>query len=194
MKSEWFDRHLLANVAVFDTDYTGVQLNIQVGPSPVLRNAGDAKLRGAELELTAIAGNGFSFNFTGGYIDAKYERIDPRATQADPNVNLNTKLPKTPEWKFTVGPQYELNLANSAALRFNVDYTRTAEIWNDAPNTLLLFRPDSENLKRLGALHLAQLQVRSGAGWHQPHRRPLPGGGIGERWPGRNGGYVQPPA
>jgi iron complex outermembrane receptor protein len=146
MKSEWFDRHLQANVAVFDTKYTGVQLNIQVGPSPVLRNAGDAKLRGAELELLAQANNGLALNVVAGYIDAKYSRIDPRATQADPNVTINTKLPKTPEYKFSVGPQYEMNLPNSGGLRFNVDYTHTADMWNDAPNTALLHRPATDNL------------------------------------------------
>ena len=51
MKSEWFDHHLQANAAVYYTDYKGIQLNIQQGISPVYTNAGNAKIKGAELEL-----------------------------------------------------------------------------------------------------------------------------------------------
>jgi iron complex outermembrane recepter protein len=150
MKSEWLDRHLQANMALFYSKYTGIQLNIQEGPSPVLHNAGDARLQGAELEMQAVAGD-FAVNLVGAYIDAKYTSIDPRATAADPNVNINTKLPKTPEYKFTIGPQYDIRLPSAGAIRLAVDYTRTAEIWNDAPNTPLLHRPASDNLN--AAIH-----------------------------------------
>jgi iron complex outermembrane receptor protein len=146
LKSQFLDRHLQANVAVFDTRYSGIQLNIQEGPSPVLHNAGNAKLQGAELELQAVADGGFSFNLSASYIDAKYTYIDPLATQADPNVNLNTKLPKTPRYKYTLGPQYDFRLDNEGTIRLGVDYTRTADMYNDAPNTKLLHRPATTNL------------------------------------------------
>ena len=51
MKSELFDRRLLLNAAVFYTDYSDIQLNVQQGPSPVLQNAGDATIKGAEIEI-----------------------------------------------------------------------------------------------------------------------------------------------
>jgi iron complex outermembrane recepter protein len=47
LKSEWLNHRLLANAAVYYTDYTGIQLNIQQGISPVYTNAGDAKIKGA---------------------------------------------------------------------------------------------------------------------------------------------------
>ena len=50
-KSQFFDHRVQTNVAVFWTDYTGIQLQIQEGASPVSQNAGDAELKGAELEL-----------------------------------------------------------------------------------------------------------------------------------------------
>ncbi len=76
-KSELFDHHLLVNAAVFYTDYTDIQLQVQQGPSPVTQNAGDAKLKGVELETQAVLGNGLSLNFSGGYIDAYYTFINP---------------------------------------------------------------------------------------------------------------------
>jgi iron complex outermembrane receptor protein len=150
LKSQWLNRHLQANVAVFDTRYTGIQLNIQQGPSPVLYNAGDAKLQGAELELMAVADNGFSLNFSGSYIDAKYSYLDPRASTADPAFNLTTnpglRLPKTPKYKYSVGPQYDFKLESAAGIRIGADYTRTGDIFNDAPNSPLLHRPAVTNL------------------------------------------------
>jgi len=146
LKSQWFDRHVQANVALFHSKYSGIQLNFQEGPSPVLHNAGEATLKGAELELETVIGGGFSFNLSAAYIDAKYDNIDPAVTIANPGFTTANKLPKTPKYKYTVSPQYEFNLANSAKVRIGVDYTRTADMFNDAPNTALLHRPATDNL------------------------------------------------
>src|SRR5262249_12119497 len=51
LKSEWFNHRLLTNAAVYYTEYNSIQLNIQQGISPVYTNAGNAKMKGAELEL-----------------------------------------------------------------------------------------------------------------------------------------------
>ncbi len=77
LKSEWFNHHLKANAAVFYTDYTGIQLDIQQGISPVYTNAGNAKIKGAELELQSVIGGGLSLNFSGSYIDAYYTYVNP---------------------------------------------------------------------------------------------------------------------
>jgi iron complex outermembrane recepter protein len=148
LKSDWLNRHVRSNVALFYTNYTGIQLNIQEGASPVLHNAGDATLKGAELELQAVADNGLSVNVTAGYIDAKYDKI-----LADPSLGITTanKLPKTPKFKYTIGPQFDLGLAGSGKIRFGVDYTHTAELFNDAPNTPLLKRPAVSNVN--AAIH-----------------------------------------
>jgi iron complex outermembrane receptor protein len=155
LKSQWFDRHVQANLAVFDTKYTGIQLNIQEGASPVLHNAGDATLKGAELELQAASDSGFALNVSVSYIDAKYDHIDPLAKVADPSFDLtknpNLRLPKTPKYKYTIGPQYDFKLASSAGIRIGLDYTRTGDIYNDAPNSALLHRPAVDNVN--AAIH-----------------------------------------
>ncbi|HET9865515.1 MAG TPA: TonB-dependent receptor, partial [Steroidobacteraceae bacterium] len=56
LKSRFFNDRVQTNAAIFWTDYTGIQLQIQEGASPVSQNAGDAELKGAELELEAIIG------------------------------------------------------------------------------------------------------------------------------------------
>ncbi len=144
LKSTLFNRHLQANVAVFDTKYDGIQLNIQEGASPVLHNAGNAKLKGAELELRALTGTGLSMNLAAGYIDAKYSSVSPAA--ASQGITVDNKIPKTPKYKVTLGPQYDIFLPNSATLTLAADVTRTASMYNDAPNTPELYRPAVTNL------------------------------------------------
>ena len=141
MKSELLERRLLVNSAIFYTDYDGIQLNFQEGASPVLHNAGNARIKGIEVESQAIIGGGFSFNLAGGYIDAKYTKIAPEA-----QIPITNKLPKTPRYKYTLGPSYDLSLSNGAGMRFSVDYTRTADLFNDSLNTPELHRPATNSL------------------------------------------------
>jgi iron complex outermembrane receptor protein len=142
LKSQFADDHVQVNAAVFFTDYTGIQLQIQEGASPVSQNAGDAELKGAEVEMEAILGGGFSINLAAAYIDAEYTEL---ATTVQ-GITLDTELPKTPKYKYTLSPQWDVNLANTGKLRFAVDYTKTASMFNDAPNTPLLARPATDNV------------------------------------------------
>ena len=118
-KSQFLDNRLQANAAIFFTDYTGIQLQIQEGASPVSQNAGDAELKGAELELQAIMGAGFSIYLGASYIDAEYTKL----LTSVQGITLDTDLPKTPEYKYTVSPQWDVKMPNDGKLRFAVDYT-----------------------------------------------------------------------
>jgi iron complex outermembrane receptor protein len=156
LKSRLLNRHVQANVAVFQTKYNGIQLNIQEGASPVLQNAGNAKLKGAELELQALAGNGLALNLTGGYIDAYYTNVSPSA--ASQGITVDNKLPKTAKFKYTIGPQYDFTLPNGGRMRVAADYTHTASMYNDAPNTPELYRPGVNNLN--AAIHYFTMDDR----------------------------------
>jgi iron complex outermembrane receptor protein len=141
-KSQFADNRVQTNVAVFMTDYTGIQLQIQEGASPVSQNAGDAELKGAELELNALIGGGFSLYLGASYIDAEYTRL----LTSVQGITLDTDLPKTPKYKYTISPQWDVNLDNTGKLRFAIDYTKTDSMFNDAPNTPLLERPVADNM------------------------------------------------
>ena len=154
LKSTWLNHHLVANLAVFESKYTGIQLNVQEGPSPVYQNAGDATIKGAELEMQALFGYGFQLNLAAGYMDAYYTSLNPclvynncdpalgyQTTQGGGGFTLNSDLPKTPEYKVSASPIWDMHLANNNTLRFQADYTVTAGMYNDGPNTALLYRP-----------------------------------------------------
>jgi iron complex outermembrane recepter protein len=157
MKSELLDRRLRLNLAAFHTDYQGIQLNSQQGISPTLVNAGDARIAGFEAEAEAVFGNGFVINSAFGYADAKYERLNnvvdngapltldscPLRT-SDPNDACD--LPKTPKYKFYIGPQYTFKAGSAGgSVTLLADYTYTSKLFNDLGNEELLKR-DSTNL------------------------------------------------
>jgi len=173
LKTQLFDRHLIANLAVYYTDYDAIQLNIQQGISPVYTNAGNAKIKGAELELQSYVGGGLQLNGAASYIDAYYTQVNsnanipeyalPDGTTVCPTeaigptgpvcpvhapgvTQLDAHLPKTPKLKFTFDPQYDLMLKSEAIIRTIVAFTYTSEMWNDSLNTPQLYRHASRNL------------------------------------------------
>jgi iron complex outermembrane recepter protein len=178
LKGDWLNHHLRTNAAVFYTDYNGIQLNIQQGISPVYTNAGNAKIKGAELELQAAVGGGLTLNGSASYIDAYYTSVNQFANIPQSINNLgatfcpvtvgpvnpvtglvtgvcnfnsggkqtDAKLPKTPKYKFTIDPEYDIALGNSAMLRVITAFTYTAELFNDSLNTPELRRPATRQL------------------------------------------------
>ncbi len=149
LKSQWLDNRLQLNVAGFYTNYDGIQLNFQQGLSPTIQNAGNARIIGSELEGRWLIGHGFSLQATAGYMDAKYTYLEPGVNGTDtcvqplsPCITLGSKLPKTPKWKTSLSPQYVLDLGD-AKIRFLVDYTHTASMYNDSFDTSILRRPDT---------------------------------------------------
>jgi len=175
LKSEWLNHRLLTNAAVYYTNYNGIQLNIQQGISPVYTNAGNARIKGAELELQWLVGGGLQLNASGAYIDAYYTYVNPNANipqsilpdgtnvcpataivgspphpicaVVPPGVTqLDAQLPKTPKWKGTIWPSYDYVLPSAATLRLLAAFTYTAEMFNDSLNTPELRRPASRQL------------------------------------------------
>jgi iron complex outermembrane recepter protein len=137
LKSEWLDRQLIVNAAAFYSKYDGIQLTYQVVTSPVTQNAGNAEIKGLELETQALLGSHFSLNGGVGYMDAKYSEVSQFA-----QATTGPVLPKTPKWKVAISPEAHTTLANGATVRLGVDYTFTSRMFNDVQNTPLLARPD----------------------------------------------------
>jgi iron complex outermembrane receptor protein len=137
LKSEWFDRRLVVNAATFFSKYDGIQLTYQVATSPVTENAGDAQIKGLELEVQSIVTNHFSLSSSVGYMDAHYTQISPFAIATTGPV-----LPKTPRWKAALSPDLHTKAPNGGTLRLGVDYTFTSQMFHDVQNTPLLARPN----------------------------------------------------
>jgi iron complex outermembrane recepter protein len=125
LKSEWFDRSVLFNVAVFRADYSDLQVSFAQIPAgggpPILgiRNAATSRSQGVELETQWVVSNSFrlsadvtyleSFyvNYPGGdatvlqeYLGAQYQNLSGQATEF------------APRWSGDVRATYTVNLPN----------------------------------------------------------------------------------
>ncbi|MGH8232484.1 MAG: TonB-dependent receptor [Steroidobacteraceae bacterium] len=136
-KSEWFDRRLVANGAFFYSLYDGIQLTYQISTSPVTQNAGNATIKGFELQTLSRLGEHFDLTGNAGYMDAYYRTVNPAAA-----AFTGSELPKTPRWKISVGPDAHTTIATGAVLRATAGFTHTSHMFNDVQNTALLGRPD----------------------------------------------------
>jgi iron complex outermembrane receptor protein len=144
IKSTLLDRKLQLNLAAFTTKYKGIQLNFQQGVSPTIQNAGDARIKGVELEAVVAPVKGFTINGSIGYLDAYYTTVLAPA-QVAPNpfqegVGVGSALPKAPHWKINLSPRIELPVGNGSVVLLG-DWTHTTGMRNDTEGTFLLMRP-----------------------------------------------------
>ncbi|MGZ8335550.1 MAG: TonB-dependent receptor [Allosphingosinicella sp.] len=150
IKSTLWDRRLVANFAVFTTDYSGIQLNFQQGVSPTIQNAGDARIRGAELELSLIPNNTFRVDAAFGMIDAEYTSVLPQSQVApsplQAGVFPGADLPKTPNFTMNLSPRVRLGIGGWGDVTVAASYTYTTALWNDTERTFLLERESTHNV------------------------------------------------
>ncbi len=112
------------NVAVFQNDLKDLQASIFLGSgaaATVIRNAGEATVRGVELELALIVVEGTQLRANYAYLDPEYDKfIDAGVNQAD-----NRAFVHAPENTFNLVLDSELMRRDWGALRAMVDYAYT---------------------------------------------------------------------
>jgi outer membrane receptor protein involved in Fe transport len=148
LKSTLFDRRLQLNLAAFTTDYKGIQLNFYEGSSPTVRNAGNARIKGFEIEAVAAPYPGLTLNAALGYVDARYTMVDPFAINASNVLQAGTfvgaQLPKTPKLKTSLSPRYAFETSGGGSVVLIADWNHASQVWNDAQRTLLAERKASD--------------------------------------------------
>lgn len=144
VKSRLFDNRLQLNVAAFTTNYKGIQLPFQQGPDVVQQNAGNARIKGVEVEFVTRPLPALTLTGSVGYLDARYTSVLPGAVIAPgadkAGLFVGSPLAKVPEWKFNISPRYEVDLGSGGAIVLLADYTHTSSMWNDTERTYLLKR------------------------------------------------------
>ncbi len=148
------------NAAIFRTSYDDMQLTYRLGVVPLLFNAGESKIEGAELEFTFAPG-ALIIEGSLGYLDNEFEEIAvvPGTTQT---VGPSNRLPFTPEWQGNVGIGYEFMFgAGSLTPRVNVSYTD--EQFFDAANSIEVAQLDAVTVVNASlTLALSDWRFRAG--------------------------------
>ncbi|MEI9850494.1 MAG: TonB-dependent receptor [Sphingomonas sp.] len=154
LKTELFDRRLRFNVATFLSKYKGIQLSLGNctaitgagfgAPCALPVNAGDADIKGIELETTIRPVDGLSIDGSLSYIDFEYKRFGTFAAGATTvavggPTNLNGPqfgdyAPYTPKWKWSIGAQYDIDLGTAGSLTPRFDAAYQSDIYTVSAN------------------------------------------------------------
>jgi iron complex outermembrane receptor protein len=125
VKSEFFDRRLRLNTALFWNQIKDPQvltiINQGVASGVGLVNAQEARTRGVEIGFDAIAAEGLKLRGAASYLDATYTEftnapfysggLTPGSTLTGPVLGdaSGNRLPEAPTWRFDAGANYTLN-------------------------------------------------------------------------------------
>jgi iron complex outermembrane receptor protein len=137
VKTSTFGNRLIANLAVFDTQYDNYQANYfdTVNGAVVTRliNAGEVSTRGAELDFSARPVRALTISGGLAYIHARIDRFNcPVGAAASCQVN-GKPLPYSPDWKGNVRALYEVPVSVRAGwnLELGTDYVWQSETQYD---------------------------------------------------------------
>lgn len=152
IKSTLFDRTLRLNAAIFRMDYKDLQVSTFRNATAITDNAADARIQGAEGELTWQPAQWFKATVGAGYLDAVYKNyISGTGATLSGNTLINA-------------PKFNLTYDVSA----NVDLSPSLNLYGGIfgkYQTQVFFRP--ENDLGQGAYHIGNLRVglHSKDGW-----------------------------
>ncbi len=154
IKTDLFDRRVRINVAAFLSKYKGIQLSLGNctaitgagfgAPCALPVNAGDADIKGIEIEATYRLIEGMTVDTSLSYIDFEYKRFGTFTAGATTvavggPTNLNGPqygdyAPYTPKWKWSVGAQYEIDLGDTGSLTPRYDMAYQSKIYTVSAN------------------------------------------------------------
>ncbi|MCC7463367.1 MAG: TonB-dependent receptor [Gammaproteobacteria bacterium] len=142
VKSDLFDRRLRVNGALFFSKYKDILLTLLScpqfggpGPCALPQNAGDADVKGVELEAMIRPTGALSLDAAYSYLDFDYTRINPQAggPTLPRGVQKGMITPLTPKTKWSLGAQYEIP-AGAGTLTPRIDASYQSEMYSNATN------------------------------------------------------------
>ncbi|CAD5109505.1 TonB-dependent receptor [Zestomonas carbonaria] len=143
LKSSAWDNRLVANLAVFHTDYDNYQANFfdTVANQVVTRliNAGSVKTQGVELDWSLQATRALKLSGALAYTKARVDHFNcPPGAAANCNID-GGRLPFTPDWKSYVRADYVIPLEGGLDLELATDFSWQDEVQfslDQNPNTV----------------------------------------------------------
>src|SRR5690606_38342398 len=94
-------------------------------------NAGNAHIKGVELETTLDPVDGLTIDGSVSYLDFSYQKIG----SAVGGIELTDVAPYTPKWKWSAGIQYEIVMPNAGSLTPRFDIAYQDDVFTNATNS-----------------------------------------------------------
>ncbi|HVY81283.1 MAG TPA: TonB-dependent receptor [Steroidobacteraceae bacterium] len=144
VKSDWFDHALRVNTSVFFSKYEDLQLGLQTCPqfggtgSPcgAWANAGDAEIKGLELESVIRPIDHLLIDASYSYIKFDYTSINPAVggPTRPTGIQLNYRPPYMPTRKWSLGMQYEISLGERGTITPRIDMSYQGDLYTNGNN------------------------------------------------------------
>ncbi|OAN56578.1 TonB-dependent receptor [Sphingobium sp. TCM1] len=134
VKSTLFDNLVTFNLALFQIDWKNIQTAARTadGLFSFITNAGKARIRGGEADLTVRPLQGLSLTLAAGYSDAKLtEDQSNSALQVTGSTGLKgDRLPNVPKWSASATASYSWPLFADYDGLLRADYAYTGDMAN----------------------------------------------------------------
>ena len=137
LKTTALDGNLRANIAVFQSDYTDMQINATIFDPALgnnigtIQNIGDSEISGIELEGSYLVNDNFRLDASVGYLDTELTSINADGGQFILNLNNNlqktvttssgNELPHAPGLQANIGANFSFFTGNGAEIRNRLD-------------------------------------------------------------------------
>lgn len=136
VRSQWFDKALTANATAFYVTYEDLQIQSFEGLNAIFVNAGEARSKGAELELLARLSSGWRLQAAVGFNDAEFEKFliaggAPDGGDLDLSGN---RLPFAPRWNASVVSRYGAPVGATGEIYAQAEWSYSADYWLDITN------------------------------------------------------------
>jgi iron complex outermembrane recepter protein len=143
LKSDLLGRTLRINASAFFNDFTDIQLT-RLTPPPIAQpvNAGEAEVKGVEIEATLRPIDGLTIDATASWLDFEFTSISPTAIPSASRfapgiVPVLDNPPNTPKYKGSLGVQYALPIGGAGTLTPRLDATYQARMYGNFANSPL---------------------------------------------------------
>ena len=131
LKSEPFGGKAHFNVALFQSDFTDLQVSQLLANAFQLTNAGAARIRGVEAEFIAEPVKGLEVRANAGYLDPTFRKFDSCG------VGLScagSMLPFVAKWTLSAGAGYRQQIGANETLHYRVDWSYKSHTFAEATN------------------------------------------------------------
>jgi iron complex outermembrane receptor protein len=140
-KSDFLSRRMRLNGAVFWNKYSNILMSVSSCPLPGVPsapcalpiNAGEADVKGAELEATLEPIAGLLIDASVATLDFEYKSIS--AAGAASGITLDKVGPYIMDWQWSVGAQYRIALGGRGSITPRVDANHDDGFFRDPSNS-----------------------------------------------------------
>ena len=146
-KTEWFDNRLRLNLAVFETDYTDLQIlqllveeaaPVGTGGQLITQNAADADIQGYELEFIIAPTDNLTISGSYTHLDTEFSDFFTPTGFRPPDGGAGTSGDRTgndlrnaPDTAYNILVRYRMDLANGGTLTWQADWRHKDIVYQD---------------------------------------------------------------